>query len=166
MTNINFPLFPKHIFIISVLFTATEIWKWLNFLTFIASSKIIFRESQEWGIFLNNIFVIQSNEKFKTSYLNFHKAYNSQTWQVGDLGWGVPLTKSHILLTMWSRDTTKENKNITSPFRQDLQASNFEQWCLKVSCSYWKSHMSHWSSGQMMSRCKTTTLYPICHQIR
>ena len=147
------------------MFTATEIWKWL-ILTFIVSSKIIFRKSQEWGIFLNNIFVIQSNGKSKTSYLYFHMAYNSQTWQVGDLGWGAPLTKLHILLTMWSRDTTRENKNIMSPFRQDLQASNFEQWCLKVSCSYWKSHMSHWSSGHMMWRCKITTLYPICHQIR
>ena len=35
--------------------------------------------------------------------------------------------KSHVLLTIWSRNVKRQVKNVISPLLQDLQASNFAQ---------------------------------------
>ena len=39
--------------------------------------------------------------------MNFYNTNGNQIWQGGGLGWGTPPTKSHSLLTIWSREKWK-----------------------------------------------------------
>ena len=67
-----------------------------------------------------------SRVKIKVFYLHFHKTYKHQTWHSSNLDYGAStcqgllLAKSHVPLTMWSRDATWQHKSITSSFLYDL----------------------------------------------
>ena len=72
-------------FVNSVAFTATRILKWVVLIS------LLFSEVFLWVKLMLNLLIqyifVRSHNKFKKLKLYYHKTYNHQTWQCGDLGW-------------------------------------------------------------------------------
>ena len=96
---------------------------------------------------LCDLLITWSCDKCKALCQPFRNAHDHQNWQIDDLQWGTPPSKSYDLLITWFCHVTNE-KNIFT-LVQYLWLTNLAEWYLTVGRPHAPSHNTFWSLGHV-----------------
>ena len=95
---------------------------------------------------------MMSCDKLGTFYLLFYKTNYQHTWWVVINADGLSPIKSYDTFCKWSREVTRQIKNISSPFLQNLWTQKLQGSMFRVRESRLPSHITSWSQDHVVMK--------------